>query len=93
MKVSIVDEKHAPCKKDRLLEQAFLTLNLLRASKVNPKLSAYAYLFGNFDFNSHHWHLQVPKQSFILSQPNGHHGTQMEKLAGILALVSLTIVV
>ena len=27
---------------DRLLEQAFLTLNLLRASKVNPKLSAYA---------------------------------------------------
>lgn len=36
---------------DRLLDQAFLTLNLLRASKVNPKLSAYAYLFGNFDFN------------------------------------------
>jgi len=30
---------------DRLLEQVFLTLRLLRASKVNPKLSAYAYLF------------------------------------------------
>jgi hypothetical protein len=36
---------------DRLLDQAFLTLNLLRASRVNPKLSAYSYLFGNYDFN------------------------------------------
>ena len=36
---------------DRLLVQAELTLNLLRTSRVNPKLSAYAYLFGNFDFN------------------------------------------
>jgi hypothetical protein len=36
---------------DRLLFQAKLTLNLLRSSRVNPKLSAYAYLNGNFDFN------------------------------------------
>jgi hypothetical protein len=36
---------------DRLLFQAELTLNLLRSSRVNPKLSAYAYLFGNFDYN------------------------------------------
>jgi hypothetical protein len=36
---------------DRLLFQAELTLNLLRSSRVNPKLSAYAYLHGNFDFN------------------------------------------
>ena len=36
---------------DRLLEQAELTLNLLRSSRVNQKLSAYTYLFGNFDFN------------------------------------------
>jgi hypothetical protein len=36
---------------DRLLFQAELTLNLLRSSRVNPKLSSYAYLFGNFDFN------------------------------------------
>ena len=26
-------------------------MNLLRNSRVNPKLSAHAYLFGNFDFN------------------------------------------
>jgi hypothetical protein len=33
------------------LFQAELTLNLLRSSRVNPKLSAYAYLNGNFNFN------------------------------------------
>ena len=36
---------------DRLLPQSELTLNLLRPSRDNPRLSAYAYLFGNFDFN------------------------------------------
>ena len=36
---------------DRLLVQAELTLNLLRSSRVNPKLFAYAYLFGQFDYN------------------------------------------
>jgi hypothetical protein len=36
---------------DRLFFQVGLTLNLLRSSRVNPKLSAYAYLHGNFDFN------------------------------------------
>ena len=36
---------------DPLLPQAELTLNLLRPSRVNPKLSAYAYLFGHYDFN------------------------------------------
>jgi hypothetical protein len=36
---------------DRLLDQAEITLNLLRNSKCNPALSAYSYLFGPFDFN------------------------------------------
>ena len=36
---------------DRILDQAELTLNLLRNSRVNPSLSAWAYLFGNHDFN------------------------------------------
>ena len=34
----------------RLLPQAKLTLNLLCASHLNPKLSAYAQLEGTFDF-------------------------------------------
>ena len=35
----------------RLLPQTELTLNLLRPSRLNPKLSAYAQLEGAFDFN------------------------------------------
>ena len=35
----------------RLLPQAELTLNLLRPSRLNPKLFAYAQLEGAFDFN------------------------------------------
>jgi len=36
---------------DRLLPQAELTLNLLRSSRINPRLSAWAQLHGPFDFN------------------------------------------
>ena len=36
---------------DRLLVQSELTLNLLRPARCNPKLSAYAYLEGNLDYN------------------------------------------
>ena len=36
---------------DKLLLQAKLIINLLRQANVNPKLSAYAYLFGPFDYN------------------------------------------
>jgi hypothetical protein len=36
---------------DRLLPQALLSLNLLRGSRLNPKLSAHAQMFGNFDYN------------------------------------------
>jgi hypothetical protein len=36
---------------DRPLEQALITLNLLRGSRVNPQLSAQAQLHGAFDFN------------------------------------------
>ena len=38
---------------DRLLEQAVITLNLLRNARVNPKLSAWAYLFGPYNFQAH----------------------------------------
>jgi hypothetical protein len=36
---------------DRLLEQAVLTLNLLRGSRINPNLSAWEQVYGAFDFN------------------------------------------
>ena len=35
---------------DRLIEQANITLNLLRSARSNPLLSAYTYIFGEFNF-------------------------------------------
>jgi hypothetical protein len=37
---------------DRLLTQAVMTLNMLRTSRINPKLSAATHIFGQYDFNS-----------------------------------------
>ena len=34
-----------------LIPQATITLNLLRQSRINPNLSAYAQIWGQFDFN------------------------------------------
>ena len=34
-----------------LVPQAELTLNLMHGSHINPKLSAWAQLFGNYDYN------------------------------------------
>jgi hypothetical protein len=36
---------------DRILPQAVLTLNMLRTSRINPKLSAATHIFGQHDFN------------------------------------------
>jgi hypothetical protein len=35
----------------RLLPQAVITLNMLRTSRINPKLSAVTQIFGQYDFN------------------------------------------
>eukprot|EP00957_Ditylum_brightwellii_P052574 3986220-Ditylum_brightwellii.AAC.1 len=35
----------------RFIEQANITINLLQALCVNPKVSAWAYLNGHFDFD------------------------------------------
>jgi hypothetical protein len=36
---------------DRILPQAVITLNMLRSSRINPKLSAATHIFGQYDFN------------------------------------------
>jgi hypothetical protein len=36
---------------DRLLPQAVITLNMLRTSIINPKLSAATHIFVQYDFN------------------------------------------
>jgi hypothetical protein len=36
---------------DRLLPHAVMTLNMIRTSRINPKLSAATHIFGKYDFN------------------------------------------
>jgi hypothetical protein len=36
---------------DRILPQAVITLNMLRTSRINPKLSAATHIFGQYDLN------------------------------------------
>jgi hypothetical protein len=56
----------AICQWDRLIFQSILTLNLLCNSRVNPKLSAHAYLFGVFDFNK--TPLVLPSTKFVMHE-------------------------
>jgi hypothetical protein len=36
---------------DRILPQAVITLNMMRTSRINPKISAATHIFGQYDFN------------------------------------------
>ena len=36
---------------DRLLQQATISLNLLRQSRTLPHLSSYTHIFGEIDYN------------------------------------------
>jgi hypothetical protein len=38
---------------DKTIPHAELTLNLLRGSRINPKLSAWEQIHGRYDFNAH----------------------------------------
>lgn len=51
MEIVTVDPKFPIEEWNRLINQAVVTHNLLRSAPVNPKLSAYAYIFGLFDYN------------------------------------------
>ena len=47
-----VDPNFLLSKWDWLINQVNITLNMLRASRSNSKVSAYTYIFGEFDFAS-----------------------------------------
>ena len=63
-----------------LLPQSEITLNLLRQSRINPRLSAYAQLHGNYNFNSSP--MAPPGCEIIAFQPPsqrpswGYHGVK-----------------
>ena len=48
--LAMVDPNFPLSKWDRLIPQDNLTLNLLRSVRSNPKLSAYSYVYGTFNF-------------------------------------------
>ena len=50
--LSTVDPELPIARWDLILTQSFMTFNMLRASRLNPKISAYTYMFVNYDFNT-----------------------------------------
>jgi hypothetical protein len=56
-----------------LIRQAEITLNLLRASRINPRLSAYAQLSGAFDYNT--TPLVPPGIKCIIHEKPGQRGS------------------
>jgi hypothetical protein len=58
---------------DRLIPQAVITRNLLRQSRINPKLSAHAQLNGLFDYNK--TPLAPPGTKVIIHEKPDHRGS------------------
>ena len=50
-----------------LIDQCVMTLNMLRRSRINPKLSAYTQIFGLFDYNKTPLAL-LGKKDFVYEQ-------------------------
>ena len=50
--LALVDPEFSLLQWDQFLEQTEMTLNMLRTARANTNLSAYTYLFGEFDFNT-----------------------------------------
>jgi hypothetical protein len=70
---------------DRILPQAVMTLNMLRNSRINPKLSAATHIFGQYDFNREHpWHPREQELSHMKHQAEEERGHPMGKMVGTL---------
>jgi hypothetical protein len=69
---------------DRILPQAFITLNILKTSRINPKLSAATHIFGQYEFNRAP--MAPPGTMIIAHETPGKEelGTHMGKMAGTL---------
>jgi hypothetical protein len=74
----------------RLLDQATATLNLLRSSQINPKLSAEAQLNGPLITKPRRLLLQEPKFSPTRSPPNVGPALRMASKDGTLAQLQIT---
>jgi hypothetical protein len=68
---------------DTLLPQAVITLNMLRTSRINPKLSASTHIDGQYDFNRAP---MAPPDTIIIAHETpteGELGHHMAKMGGI----------
>ena len=65
---------------DYLLDQDFLTLNILMAARSNPELSAHNFLNGQFDFNA--TPLDTPGTKVIIHSKPTNHVTWEPKVKG-----------
>jgi hypothetical protein len=75
---------------DRLLPQVTITLNLVRQSRLNPKVSVYAQLYGHYDFNQAP---MAPPSTHVIAHENPNNalaGTPMEWMGGILVQLQIT---
>ena len=55
-----------------IIRQCEMTLNMLRRSRINPKLSAYTQLFGMFDYNRTPL-APLGTKAFVHERPNQRH--------------------
>lgn len=74
-----MDQKFPVLQWDLLLEQAIITINMLRATRINPKLSAHDYLLGVFNYNA--TPMAPPGMKVVAHHKpkKDQHGTSMEK--------------
>ena len=62
---------------DRLIPQAVMTLNMMRQSNINAKLSAYEQIYGTYDYNA--TPLAPPGTQSIVHLKNNQRGTWAPK--------------
>jgi hypothetical protein len=70
----------------KLKPQAELTLNLMRGSRLNPAISAWAHVHGPFDFNATPIAPQALKCWRLTGLTNATRGHHTEKRRSTLAL-------
>ena len=61
-----------------MVKKAEIMINLLRKPRKNPMLSAYAKIFGQFDFYATPMGPPGTKKLHMKNQHKGKHGTNME---------------
>ena len=73
-------DKNYPIREwDRGVAQSQRTLNMLRPCRINPKLSACAFLKGQHDYNAVTFPPLGWRMLLFEGPENTHHGASMEK--------------